>query len=260
LNHSNLYIHGDQIIGARDSQQDSFVALTNVCLENDEEASLLLVADGMGGCKGGSEASGLIVNAFEEVFSLAVGNIPDLFEEALLKSNDNIAKYIEQHHEFDGMGSTVVATLIIDNRLYWQSVGDSPLWLYRSNELIRLNKDHSMLPVLLKMAEMDEITEKEAYEDPKRHSLRSVIHGNNVKLIDSPKDPYLLEEGDFLILASDGMESLSTDQIRTVLDENETGTNESIVSKLLGLIVELNLSDQDNATVMVAKYNNSSFS
>lgn len=250
---------GQQRIGRRDSQQDRFDILSDIPLAGGSSATLLLVADGMGGHLGGGEASEMVVTAFRQVFAQAFTSnnttIAELFEQALQQSNQLIANYVAMYPRYDSMGSTVVAALVVEQSLYWLSIGDSPLWLIRNGRLYRLNEDHSMLPVLLKMAEIGEIDKEGVYQDSRRNLLRSVVQGKPVKLQDMNETPCMLEMGDTIVLASDGLQTLSEATITQLAVQSTTEPCEQAVVSMLDKIDEINHPGQDNTTVIVAQLN-----
>ncbi len=250
VGHFDLQIYADQIIGTRPSQQDSFGHLST------DKALLCVVADGMGGHYGGEKASQILVDSFIGLFKASKNWSVDLLSQALDHGNQAIKEFAQNHQDYKEMGTTLIATLVINNELYWISVGDSPLWLYRNQQLIRLNQDHSMLPVLLKMVEMGDLELEEAYNDPQRHVLRSVITGEAIKKIDQNEDAFLVQEGDRLILASDGVETLSENQITELLANHKKGNNQAMVKELLTQIEKAGQKHQDNASLILVSISN----
>ena len=90
------------------------------------------------------------------------------------------------------------------------SVGDSPLLLFRRGEIALLNEDHSLAPELDRLAKIGRITAEQAKTDPRRHMLRSAVTGEELDLVDVSRKPLVLEAGDYVILASDGVQTLDT--------------------------------------------------
>jgi serine/threonine protein phosphatase PrpC len=248
-----LETYADQLIGRRDSQQDRFDVFSNIKLPDGRDGTLMLVADGMGGHACGAQASQLIVDSFRQVFAHGAASIKQLFTDALSQANHRIACHLAANPHCKGMGSTVVAALLCERELYWFSIGDSPLWLIRKEKLLRLNADHSMLPVLLQMAQMGEMSHEDVYRDPNRHALRSVIQGSPVKLIDSSETPFAITPDDIIILASDGLQTLSEPTLTKISGTASVRSCKSTVFSLLREIKEHNNSGQDNTTVIIAK-------
>lgn len=247
---SNMTASGGQIQGARDYQEDSYSIVEKV--SHHDEGALYVLADGMGGHKGGAQASELAVRGFCDSFRSSEGEIADRLTEALHAANQGIADFVADNPSFEDMGTTLVGVYIETNgALWWISVGDSPLWRVRNVQLEQLNDDHSMGPVLDKMVELGDMTASEAKNSPKRNALRSVVHGKEIKLVDVSAEPVQLIQGDCIIVASDGVESLSSLEIQTHVEQQ--GSAEHLVSAILHHIDGKQLSHQDNATLIVIK-------
>jgi len=244
-------LFGGQITGLRERQQDTFRVVTLTSDKTLAESHLALVADGMGGHLGGEKASQLVADTFVDGFNAAEETSAKGLEQSLILANKKIADMQQSDPHCKDMGTTLVALLIIGNQLYWISVGDSPLWLFRNDQLIRLNQDHSMLPVLLKMVEMGELPMQEALEDPKRHVLRSAVKGDPIKLVDKNEQAFELLAGDILLAASDGIETLEESQIGEILRQNKTSVSQQTVEEMLNQVIEKGKPDQDNATLVM---------
>ena len=133
------------------------------------------------------------------------------------------------------MGTTLIAAVVIGPALYWVSVGDSLLWVFRDGRLHRLNADHSMRPVLQDLVELGRMTEEEALNDPRANQLRSAIFGDAVPLIDVNADGFALENGDLVVLASDGLETLPDEALAEVIKAGAEDA-EGVVQALLDAI------------------------
>ena len=244
-------LFGGQITGLRESQQDAFRLLTLTSDKTSAETHLALVADGMGGHLGGEKASQIVADTFVDGFKAAEEGTAKGLEQSLILANKKIADMQQSNPHYKDMGTTLVALLVIGDQLYWISVGDSPLWLFRKDRLNRLNQDHSMLPVLLKMVEMGELSTQEALKDPKRHVLRSAIKGETLKLIDKNAQPVELKAGDILLAATDGIETLEESQITDFLKQNKDSISQQTIEKLLNQVIEKAKPEQDNTTLVM---------
>jgi len=147
------------------------------------------------------------------------------------------------------MGCTLVGVVLNEKGLEWISVGDSPLWLYHAEQLHRLNADHSMMPILQKQVERGVLTFKEAVEHPNRHLLPSALIGSQIDLIDRSIMPLKLFPGDRILLASDGILTLSEQEISQILSESLSAPK--LVNKLLTAVEKKGKPGQDNTTVLV---------
>src|SRR4029453_3092028 len=112
----------------------------------DLDLGLLVVADGMGGHNAGEVASALAVKVIREVFESS-GTPPSeaLLSRAVDVANERILAAAGEQPEFSGMGTTVVAVLIIEERAFYTSVGDSRVYLWRGGRLTQLTRDDSWL-------------------------------------------------------------------------------------------------------------------
>lgn len=241
-----------QIRGQRSYQEDDYVFLDACSLGRDSrEHSLLLVADGMGGHVGGAAASGTLRKTFVDTYARASGPIVDRLQGCLQSANTAMAEAIAENPELDSMGSTLVAAVVSGEGLNWISVGDSPLWLYRGDRLERLNADHSMAPVLANLAATGRMTEEEAARDPRRHSLRSAVMGEEIPLIDASPQPLPVEKGDRLLLASDGLMTLGDQQIAGILEQTQDGLLEETAAALIQAVEAAGKPHQDNTTLLL---------
>ena len=234
-----------QAIGDRKRQEDEFGGYTS------NQHILLVVADGMGGHAGGSQASGIATKEFIRSFEKTAGPISDRLRDCLTKANNQITAAVEQNDSLEGMGCTLVAAVLNRGSVQWVSVGDSPMWLYRDGELRRLNADHSMAPVLAAMVEQGYLTAEDAATDPKRHALRSALTGEDIDMLDASSQPFQLTKTDKIVIASDGIETLEEDEIKSIISDNESLPDAELALLLVDKALAQNKMGQDNATVVV---------
>lgn len=252
-------VAGGQIQGARDYQEDNYRVLDlsttdlNIASGAQFDHTLLILADGMGGHVGGAKASHVAAAEFARAFEHRPADA--LPHEALLSAlrdgNQALKNVVEQDPSLDGMGTTLVVAHIHQGELSWCSVGDSLLYILRNGALQRLNADHSMVPLLDKMVAMGELTPAQAQNDPRRNALRAAVDGQDLDLVDIPTKTYRLQTGDVLVLASDGLETLSETDIKRILTDNALRPVSEKMSALLDRVQSLDLPNQDNTTVIV---------
>ena len=151
------------------------------------------------------------------------------------------------------MGTTMVGVLITPKTMEWISVGDSPLFLFRAGELIRLNADHSLSPLIDARAARGEITREEAENHPDRHTLQAALMGLPLALIDTPPEPWTLKKGDIIIAASDGIFTLTHKALEELLSFGKHTTADKIADAIIFAIRRINNDRQDNTTVGVVK-------
>ena len=247
---------GRQIRGDRPYQQD-FQGFGDLDGGDGEEVSLLLtvLADGMGGENAGDVASRVAVREFihfcYQHFSSDTASIPQLLKEATLFANQRLAELIQENPELAGMGTTLLATVSTNKHLYWVSVGDSPLFHYRDKRLTKLNADHSMMPLLIKEVERGNLSPDDLGTHPDRNVLRSALTGDPIELIDCPAEGLELSGGDLLIVASDGLDTLSEEEIRERMERHHTLPADGIVDKLPVAVVKAQKPRQDNTSINV---------
>lgn len=242
---------GGQIQGRRQEQQDCYGWAVDPGFRRIGEQLLLLVADGMGGHAGGATASHTVIEAFGGAFRETRGAVSERLDDSLRGANRSVARVQEGNPSLRGMGSTLVAAHITGNRfLRWISVGDSPMWCYSKGSLRRLNRDHSMTPLLRQLVQLGYLSDGEAAADARHHRLRSVVMGSDIPLVDLQDDAIELQGGDVLILASDGLETLAEDEIAAIATSHGT-SSKAMVQALLASVRARGVDLQDNATVVV---------
>lgn len=242
--------------GQRTYQEDAIIA----DFARGAEMGLAVLADGMGGHAAGDIASKIVVS---EVFSELLFQRCDLqaFERdarhvlinAANAANACLKEHVRAYPETKGMGATLVAAVTLRRKLYWISIGDSPLFLFREGELSQLNEDHSMAPQIDFMVKSGVLNADEATLHPDRNTLTSVLFGADIPKIDCPPEPLPLQDDDVLIVASDGIQFLTDAQIRAVLQRQRHNTSASIVDGLLDAVLGLSHPDLDNVSFAVIK-------
>jgi protein phosphatase len=176
---------------------------------------LLVVADGMGGHRGGETASRLAVEAIGDVFQSSEEALEDRIRTAVETANRRLYETAQEDPDLAGMGTTVVALCFGEQgESYVAHVGDSRLYLLRAGRLEALTEDHSLV------AEMQRdgfLSAEEAQVHPRRNELtRSVGVSPSVK-VDVSR--VAVEPGDRFLLCSDGLCGyLGDEEIREVLE------------------------------------------
>lgn len=217
-----------QYLGARKDQQDTFwVSQIDDSQFTVHGGVLAIVADGMGGLANGAEASHLAVDTFTRCY---LEKTPDqtvrvALDQALELCNKAVYNRSISINERNNFGTTLVAAVIIKNELYWCSVGDSRIYLCRNNELTQLSQDHSQ-----------------------GHYLTSYIGDSTIDEIDRNIRPFRLQPGDRIVLCSDGLHGvLSDDDILNELHHNPQDSAERLIER----IKAVNSPRQDNTTVVI---------
>jgi protein phosphatase len=167
---------------------------------------VFLVADGMGGAQAGEVASQMVVEAFNE--GLPEDGTP---EERLAVVVQRANRHIHARSHSDaasaGMGTTVTAAYLDEDSVALAHVGDSRAYLLRDGELSRLTEDHSLVEELLRGGKL---TEEEALEHPQRSVITRALGIEPIVEIDTWTYP--LRPGDVVLLCSDGLTSMLSEQ------------------------------------------------
>ncbi len=174
-----------------------------------KKGRLAVIADGMGGYEGGQEASRLAVETVQTTFDHEPGNDP---RATLIKgfqiAHDRIREYAEAHPEFHGMGTTCTALALNDLHLFFVHIGDSRLYLVRGDSILRLTRDHSYVG---RLVESGVLGSEEAERHPQRHILTAALGAGSVLVndtADAPTSPIAIQQGDTLVLCTDGLWSV----------------------------------------------------
>ena len=247
----NFYIGSGQIDGDRDYQEDY---LETIIIDNN--ASLLVLADGMGGYEGGERASKTVVRTFIATFDKLNPNIKDALHKALMKANQALKEEKIKYPHLKQMGTTLLAVYIHVNYIQWISLGDSPLWLissrydkrYHKPAIKRINKNHSIAGLLQLQLEQGEITKEIMDLSPNKHVLTSAVIGEELEIIDL-SEKLFINNDDIIILASDGIETISKNEILKIIS-NSVNTGIS-VKNILDAIKSKKSPEQDNSSIII---------
>ncbi|KIC34209.1 PP2C family protein-serine/threonine phosphatase [Leisingera sp. ANG-M7] len=225
-------------------------------------AGFAVLADGMGGHAAGDVAAKIVVTEVFAELKLRTGE-PDLLEPAIGEvlhgavdgANACLGEYASHQPQVQerGMGATLLAPVLFRDRLYWISVGDSPLYLFRDGALIRLNADHSMAAELEKLVARGRMDPAEAAAHPDRHCVTSVLTGADIPLVDCRSAPVRLQHGDIVLAASDGLLFLEEEEIAAVLAAECHSPSARIGAALMRRLEALDAPEQDNAAFCVIK-------
>lgn len=170
-----------------------------------DRGRLMLVADGMGGHRGGATASRMAATIIkQEYLASDPSNPPEALRRALQLANARIFQEAQTNPELRGMGTTCSALVIRGEEAWFAHVGDSRIYLVRKDEIHQLTQDHSLVASMVREGL---ITSQEAEVHPRRNVLqRSMGVIPDVEIDVSPALP--VEIGDIFILCSDGLHGL----------------------------------------------------
>lgn len=209
-----------------------------------------LLADGMGGAGSGDIASAELLASFTDSF-VANDEVDMTFrlEDALSHANTRLREIISAKPETNGMGTTILACAFDGRSAHWLSVGDSPIWLYRDERLKQINQSHSVMSQLMQRVRAGGMSMADVNNHPHRNQLTSAVMGQLVNQVDH--GALELRDSDYLILASDGVETLTVYELEQLLKVKLAP--EQLARQIIEEVEQCDAAYQDNATVVVMK-------
>lgn len=195
----------------RENNEDSYLYWEPVGdAEFRRKGRLAVIADGMGGHEGGQEASRMAVETVRAVYDQIVGEDPQAaLVESFVAAHSRIQQYGEQHPALHGMGTTCTALVVRGYDLYFAHVGDSRLYLIRDAGVLRLTRDHSYVG---RLVESGIVRPEDAEKHPQRHILTAALGAGRDVAVDGPEHAVVLQPGDDLLLCTDGLWSVVTEE------------------------------------------------
>ena len=188
----------------------------------DEALGLAVLADGMGGHRGGEMASAITVSTVMETLKkklkkLNTGETDEdtgysvesiAVHDAVIKANDKVYKASNENQQYKGMGTTVVVTLFYDNRFTVAHVGDSRLYRLRDGELEQITRDHSLMQELI---DRGFYTPEQARQSLNKNLVTRAIGIEEGVQVDIQEDVALVD--DIYLLCSDGVTDMIEDSL-----------------------------------------------
>jgi len=237
----------------RERNEDSLYTLNSFIHSNGliRPFGIFIVADGMGGYKGGEKASSLaakiaadhivknlyLPDLLPAVYSDIQATIIEVLTTAVTEANQAILTQVPES------GTTLTIAVVMGQQAYLAHVGDSRAYLYHDNELEQLTQDHS---VVARMVEVGQLTAEEALTHQNRNVLYRAIGQTNTLEVETYLHTFL--PNSYLLLCSDGLWNLISDEeICQVLKASES--LDTTVSYLVDL-ANKNGGD-DNITVIL---------
>ena len=200
-------VHQANHIGGRKYNQDRVgYAYTN-------DALLLVLADGMGGHLHGEIAAEIAVHSFMRAFArLEHTRVkePEVFLRGTMRAgHDAIFDYAREEKLGGNPGTTCVAALVQDGKIWWAHAGDSRFYLLRANAVAEVTHDHS---VVQQWADWGIISPAEMKTHPDRNKITNCLGGVEDMFYVDVSKPTPVEAGDTLLLCSDGFWSPLADE------------------------------------------------
>ncbi|MCH5265476.1 MAG: Stp1/IreP family PP2C-type Ser/Thr phosphatase [Lachnospiraceae bacterium] len=178
--------------------------------------NLFLVADGMGGHQAGDMASRICVEEVVRQIQATDRKTPvSVLEQAISVANQKIYQTAIQDKALEGMGTTLVGTMIEGNTAYIVNIGDSRLYQLRDT-LRQITVDHSLVE---EMVQSGEIQKNEMRTHPNKNIITRALGTDTAVRPDCFEIE--VQEGDVLLLCSDGLSNMLEDnQIENIVREN----------------------------------------
>ena len=218
--------------------------------DSSSEVKLFILADGMGGYKGGEIASNLAIkctrNYIENNFKDTPKdreNLIQLVASSMEYANMIVYEKSKEDKEFEGMGTTLEVCLIYNNKIYIGHIGDSRIYRIRKDFMRKLTTDHSYVQKLVKDGT---ITKEEAEVHPKKNMLLKALGCNAFVEPDVSVKGFLKD--DIILISSDGLTNMVKQED---IFQIATGNIEKAPQKLVDLANQHG--GLDNITVIVIK-------
>jgi len=235
---------------------------------NDMSLGLAVLADGMGGHKGGEVASALAVNSIlndlpaelerckrleidEKISGYSYQSIA--IKNVIEKANAIIFEAANKQIQYEGMGTTIVVTMFYDNRLTVAHVGDSRMYRLRSHEMEQITSDHSLLQELI---DRGFYTPEEAEKSLNKNLVTRALGIDETVNVDVTEENVLPD--DCYLLCSDGLSDMVDDRrINMILEENKLHIDTACTELIQQAIDN---GGHDNISVIVVQPNKQGFS
>lgn len=217
------------------------------------EGAWLAVSDGLGGANAGEVASRItILETYAALHSVERGQATTgVAWDAVHQANFAVVKASRSKALWTGMGATLSFLWVEDKSALIGQVGDSRIYRVRNGQLEELSPDHSPVG---RMRQSGQLSEREARVHPGRHVIDQCLGGGDPTVVPDCLQ-VVLEDGDVVLLATDGLTDGVSDSVLTEeLSAVERGdiTLDDSAQRLIDLGNEM--SGRDNVTLIVARY------
>jgi protein phosphatase len=213
----------------------------------ESKGALFVVADGMGGHRGGEIASELAVRVIGDAYDENGSSDPvEVLVSAFGRANEQILAQSVSDSTLFGMGTTCTAMIVRRGRAYFAHIGDSRAYLLRDGEIVQLTQDHSLVGDMVRSGIL---SDEDARNHPKRNVITRSLGIQESTPIDTPHSPLELSVGDAILLCSDGLTSyVSDDELRDVLASQDPGSACSALVEMAN-----GRGGRDNITVQIVR-------
>ncbi|GHH96512.1 Stp1/IreP family PP2C-type Ser/Thr phosphatase [Neobacillus kokaensis] len=218
---------------------------------NQDGSRLAIVADGMGGHRAGDVASEMSVSHLKQEWEAAKGIITadaaeKWLEDQITAVNYKLLEHASNNSECDGMGTTIVAAITTDRFATLANIGDSRGYILNETGFKQITEDHSLVNELVRTGQ---ISKEDAEHHPRKNVLLRALGTEKVVEIDIAT--IIFEEGDILLLCSDGLSNKVTEK-----EMSEILLNEDSLDDKAGTLIKLanDNGGEDNITLVIAEF------
>lgn len=228
-----MYAIGKVDIGKKRTRNEDSIFISNTAIGI--LPNLLIVADGMGGHKAGEVASRLAITSFCDYIKSHEGieirtreDITILLKLGIRHANHAIFEKSQTDEAYAGMGTTLTVATVIEDIVYLAHVGDTRLYLINDRSIFQATTDHSLVQ---EMVDQGFIAENEIKAHPQRHIITRAV-GTYAKVkVDTLI--YDLSKVKYILLCSDGLTSMLTNEEMHTIIEAQEGDLEQMVNELI---------------------------
>lgn len=237
----SVAIGNAQIIGTREKQDDSFA--TSIM----PYGVMAIVADGIGGYINGNLASKIAVETYLDEFERrnATDNISYYFQTSAVLSNGRIR---DEFGEAKG-GTTAVAVVLAEGKMYWTSVGDSNIAVIRNRRLIEINRKENVKNWLEDQYLAGAINKEAAMGGPMDKRLVNYLGYDGFKKASESDRPILLKKKDQILIYSDGVEVIGQIELENIMSRK--GTAQKKAEMIMEAIETKKVNSKDNSTIII---------
>jgi PPM family protein phosphatase len=213
---------------------------------------LAIVADGMGGHLAGEVASGMTISLLKDLWENTAGiktadDAEKWLKDSIFQVNKSLFEHSLSNKECEGMGTTIEALIATEDFTTVAHVGDSRCYILNESGFKQITDDHTLVNELVRTGQ---ITKEDAEHHPRKNVILRALGTEQDVKIDTKT--IIFEEGDYLLLCSDGLSN-------KVSDEEMAGTLHSEVSLEEKADILVNLANEyggeDNITLILLEFN-----
>ncbi|MDD4965024.1 MAG: protein phosphatase 2C domain-containing protein [Gallionella sp.] len=245
----NFSIHQASHIGNRKFNQD------RVAYAYNDEMLLLVLADGMGGHVHGEIAANMAIETFIHAFSgqteASLDNPQVFLNNTMRAAHRRILEFKYEKANGDSPGTTCVAAIIKDDKLYFGHAGDSRLYVLRGDKVLIKTQDHSLVS---HWVEWGIISAQEAQHHPQRNQITNCLGGQEDVFYMEMGNTIPLLPDDVILLASDGLWSpFSDEELAAAVQSPQI---ELVLDTLMSTALARETGHADNTTGLLMRWEN----